>query len=87
MDNDDDDIPPPPLPPFEPTNDGTDDLGHNVSSVAAAADACILIVERLCFICERTKWPAANADNNDNSPANTVAQTICANSLVFSPGA
>ena len=45
----------------------------------------ILMLDLLCFIWERTKWPAANADIKDSSAASTVAQTIDANSEELFP--
>ena len=43
-------------------------------------------LDRLCLRWLFTRWPAARADINDNSPANTVAHTIWASCLAFSPG-
>ncbi len=44
------------------------------------ASKFILIFDLLCFICDRTKCPAAKADINDSSAAKTVPQIIFANS-------
>ncbi len=44
------------------------------------ASKLMLILDLLCFICDRTKCPAAKADINDNSAAKTVPQIIFANS-------
>ena len=56
------------------------------SNVAGAASKLMLMFERLCFMCDRTKWPAANADSNDSSAANTVPQTTWASSEELAPG-
>lgn len=36
----------------------------------------MFMLDRLCFMCDLTRWPAARADSRDSSPARTVPQTI-----------
>ena len=57
------------------------------SKEAGVASMLMLMFDRLCFMCDRTKWPAARADSNDSSAANTVPQTTWASSEEFDPGA
>jgi hypothetical protein len=65
-----------PKPKPKPLSDADLSKVGVVGTDGAGVGARLGCAERLCAMCARTRWPAANAEQRDSSAARTAAATI-----------